>query len=356
MKATFIHGPRDIRVADVPDSEPRPGEALVAVTAVGICGSDLHTYLLGNIGGIAAEQPLTLGHEAGGVIVALGPALPADEGHEGQTLRVGQRVAIDPATPCLHCEFCEVGQYHLCTRLKFMGLYPDPGALIERKIHPARSLIPVPNGISDISIALLEPLGVALHAIRLARIQVGEDVLVIGCGGIGLLIVRLARLAGARHIFAADRYSWRLDMAANYGADRLIDVDKTEVVAEVMRQTNKRGVDVALEAAWVKHTASQCVDAARHGGRVVIVGIPEEDEIAFRASSARRKEITVYNSRRMNHVYDATIALAAGGQVNLDPLATHRYTLDQTQQAFEDAGTYQSGLLRAVVLPNPAGG
>src|SRR5215475_12208278 len=148
MKTTYIYGARDIRVEESSDSAPGPGQVLLDVTAVGICGSDLHTYLYGDIGGTAALSPLTLGHEAAGRIIAVGEGV--------ESLYVGQRVAIDPATHCGHCERCEAGEPHLCLNLEFMGLYPHHGALRERMVHSAQSCVPVPDGISDIDSALLE--------------------------------------------------------------------------------------------------------------------------------------------------------------------------------------------------------
>lgn len=345
MKASFLHGPLDLRVAEIDDAEPGPGEVVLEVGAVGICGSDLHTYSLGNVGGIAPKEPLTLGHEASGVIVALGA------GVDRERYATGQLVAIDPATPCGECEPCQRGDPHLCLRMKFIGLYPFQGAMRERFVHEARSCVPLPEGITPIGAAMLEPLGVALHAARLAAVRVGEDTAVIGCGAIGLLIVRLLRLAGAGRIFAVDRYNWRLDLAANYGADVLINADQADTVGEIVRRTGGRGVDVAVEAAWVEGTAAQCVEAARMGGRIVIVGIPAEDVLSVRASAARRKELTIHYSRRMKHTYPAAIALAASGQVDLDRLATHVYPLDRVNEAFDVASTYKDGVVRAMVVP-----
>lgn len=348
MQAAFFHGVRDIRVREIADSEPSAGEVLVAVSAVGICGSDLHTYLLGNIGGVSSREPIVLGHEASGVILALGADAPAH-------LRVGQRVAIDPATPCLRCEFCQHGQHHLCLHLKFMGYFPQHGALQERMVHPARSVVPVPDSISDVGAAMLEPLGVALHAARLGAVQHGEDVLVVGCGTIGLLCVRLARLAGARRIFATDRYAWRLDMAANFGADYCLNIAQVEPIEEIMRITNKRGVDVAFEAAWVTETANQCALAARNGGRVIIVGIPAEDEFTLKASVVRRKELTIIYSRRMNHTYEAAIALAERGMVDLDSLGKFQMPLTRAAEAFDAAADYHEGVVRAMIMPQMKG-
>ncbi len=349
MKSALFYGPRDIRIQDGADAEPGPGQVLLDVTAVGVCGSDLHSYVYGDVGGVRAESAVVLGHEAAGIVVAPGP------GVDKARFAVGQRVAIDPATPCGKCERCMVGDPHLCLNLVFIGLWPHHGALCERMLHPVASCFPVPENVSDEAAALLEPLGVALHAIRLARVQVGEDVLVIGCGGIGLLLIQLARLAGARRIFASDKNGWRLDLAANSGADVVFNADQVDAVAEVMRATNRRGVDVALEAAWVKDTAAQCVEAARYGGRVVIVGIPVEDVLTVRASAARRKELSIINTRRMKHVYPATISLAATGKVRLDALASHRFPLAKTRDAFETAATYADSVVRAMVLPNAKG-
>ncbi len=344
-KAAYLYGKEEIRVEEMPALVPGKGEVLLEVSAVSICGSDLHAFLFGDIGGVAPEGPLALGHEAAGRIIAVGADVDP-------SMRVGMRVAVEPATPCLQCERCMDGQHHLCTALKFIGLWPYQGAMRQQMLHEARSCIPLPDTISDVGGALLEPLGIALHASRLAKIEIGEDVLVIGCGGIGLLIMKLARLAGARHIFAVDRQSHRLSLAGEWGADHVIDASKVDPVAEIMRLTNNRGVDIAIEAAWVRDTAGQCMDAARYGGRVIIVGIPVEDNIQFGASAARRKELAIQLSRRMKHTYPAAIALAESPNLQLEKLATHFFSLDEAQDAFELASSYGDGVVRAVVLPN----
>ncbi len=344
MKTAKLYGPHDMRIEDIPDTSPGPGEVLLEVTAVGICGSDLHTYLHWQIGDAVPGGPIILGHEAAGRIVAIGPNVE-------ESLYVGQRVAIDPAIPCLKCERCMAGEPNLCIRLPFIGLWPTQGALRERMPHPARCCIPMPDSISDVGAALLEPLGVALHAIGLAHIQLGDDVMVIGCGAIGLLLIQLARLAGARHIYASDKHPWRLELATACGADTVLLADQVDVVAEVLKATQNRGVDVSIESAWVTDTAIQCCDLTRNGGRVIIVGIPVEDFITLRASSARRKGLSVKLSRRMKHTYPASIALATSGRVDLEPLASHRFTLAQAGAALETAATYADEVVRAMILP-----
>ncbi len=344
MKTAQLFGTRDLRIVEMPEAEPGPGEVLLDVMAVGVCGSDLHAYLFYDIGDSKPGGPYVLGHEASGRVRALGPGVT--------TLQVGQRVAIDPAKPCLQCEFCLKGNPNLCTRLEFLGLWPYNGAMRERMVHPARCCVPLPDSISDVGGALLEPLGVALHAVRLAKIQLGEDVLITGCGGIGLLLIQLARLSGARRIYASDRYAWRLAQATSCGADVVVNADQDDVVGEVLRTTGGRGVDVAIESAWVTETANQCCESARLGGRVIIVGIPVEEFIKLRATPTRRKGLTIKLSRRMKHTYPATIAIADKGQVSLDSLASHRFSLAQAAQALDTAGNYADGVIRAMILPN----
>ncbi|HVA91269.1 MAG TPA: zinc-binding dehydrogenase [Chloroflexota bacterium] len=344
IQAAFLHGPRDVRIEDMPDEAPGPGELLLDVTAVGICGSDLHTYLNGEIGGTVATSPLVLGHEAAGRVAGIGPGL------EGR-FQIGQPVAIDPAIHCGQCERCQMGQHHLCTNLQFMGLFPRHGALRTRMVHPAEQCIALPAGVDAVSAALLEPLGVALHAIRLAKIRLNDDLLIVGCGAIGLLLIQLARLAGARRIFVADQHAWRLEAARRFGADELLNANECDVVQVVHDATGRRGVDVAIESAWVKDTANQCVEAARNGGHVVVVGIPAEDSMTIRAAPARRKEISIDMSRRMNHTYPDCIDLLSRGKVRLHELATHSFALSQTHAALETAATYGDGVIRAMVLP-----
>jgi L-iditol 2-dehydrogenase len=343
--AALLHGPQDMRIETWPDEWPGPGELLLDVQAVGICGSDLHTFLNGEIGGVAAQNPLILGHEAAGRVAALGP------GTEDR-FQIGQPVAIDPGLPCGECERCLAGDPNLCLHLQFIGLWPRHGALRTQMVHPAKQTIPLPPGIDPVAGALLEPLGVALHAITLAKIQVNDDVLITGCGAIGLIILQLARLSGAKRIFVSDQHPWRLELARRFGADMVVQAGTEDIVSAVRTATGGRGVDVAIESAWVKDTADQCAEAARNGGRLVIVGIPAEDVITLRAATARRKGLTIRMSRRMKHIYPPAIDLTLAGRVDLASLATHRFSLAQSQVAFETAAFYRDGVVRAMVLPD----
>lgn len=346
MLAARLYGPRDIRIDDVPLPPPPPPEHVVLkVTAVGICGSDLHTYADGRIGDTKVQTPLILGHEFAGVVEAV-----SENARDGlnQPLYVGQRVAVDPATPCYHCEMCETGHPNLCRRLRFHGLWPDDGALQERMSCAARSCFPFPDTLSDAAGALLEPLGVAMHAVDLGKLKVARSTAILGCGPIGLLILRLAKLSGADPIYAFDCFPWRVERARAWGAAQAWTLDQSDPVNIIREQTDGRGVDVAFEAAWSDHSVEQAAEMARLGGRVVLVGIPSEDEIVMRHSVARRKGLTIIMSRRMKHAYPRAIRVATS-RVNLDELVSHHFPLTETAQAFAMNADYAEGVHKIVV-------
>ncbi len=345
MPAVRLHGPHDLRVDQVPTpGPPGAGEALIRVTATGICGSDLHTYKDARIGEVLVQQPLILGHEFGGVVEAVG--LDAYDGH-AELLQPGNRVAVDPAQPCHRCPMCEQGHPNLCRRLHFCGNYPDGGSLCQWITMPAHSCFPVPESFSDGDVALLEPLGVALHTIDLARIRVGDRVAVLGAGCIGLCILQLAMLAGADTVFVTDPLPWRLALAAQYGGVA-IDVNETDSVQAIWDATG-HGVDVAIEAAWADQSAQQAVEMARLGGRLVITGISEADELCFKHSTVRRKGLTIRLARRMKHVYPRAIRLVQSGRVNLSGMVSHRFALSQTPEAFALNTTYGDQVVKIII-------
>jgi L-iditol 2-dehydrogenase len=346
MLAARLHGPRDLRVEHVPTpGPPSLGQVLLRVKTTGICGSDLHSYHDARIGDTVIENPLVIGHEFSAVVEAAGPEA-FDGGH--QPLAAGTRVAVDPAQPCGRCESCDQGHPNLCNRLHFCGNYPDGGSLCEWLHMPARSCFPVPASIDDTQAALIEPLGVAIHAADLARIRVGDTVAIIGAGAIGLMILQLVRLSGASAVFVTDKFPWRLALAERWGA-RPVLCDEPEPAGVVSRETRGRGVDVAIEAAWADHSVGQAVEMARLGGRVVLVGIPGDDCLAMKHSTARRKGLTIRLSRRMKHIHRRAIDLILGGRVDLSTLVSHRFPLAHAAEAFRLNAAYGDGVVKVVV-------
>lgn len=322
MKALRLHAIGDIQLHEEAVPSPAAGDELVKVTAVGICGSDLHWFAEGGIGDAGLKRPLVLGHEFAGVIAS------------GE--RAGTRVAVDPAVNCGQCVYCHEGNPNFCLNLRFSGHEADDGALQEYLCWPKQAMFPIPDEISDADAAMLEPLGVAIHAVDLAHIKSGASVGVFGCGPIGLLIIQMARAAGATEIHATDLLPHRLQAAAAMGATAIYLADGSEG-DRITRAARGLGVDAAFEAAGENAAIDAAVDASKRGGKVILAGIPADDRSAFTASTARRKGLTFRLVRRMKHTYPRAISLVQAGAVDVRSLVTHRFTLAQYQEAFDTA-------------------
>jgi L-iditol 2-dehydrogenase len=320
VKVLRLHGAHDLRLHDEPSPAAADGEVLVRVTAVGLCGSDRHWFDEAGIGDAVLTRPLVLGHEFVGVI------------EKGS--RAGERVAVDPAITCCRCAPCLAGQPHLCVHVRFAGHDATDGALRTQLAWPERLAHPLPDTLSDVEATLLEPLGVALHALDLGHVQPGTSAGVFGCGPIGLLLIQALRAAGASAVVASDVLPHRLETAVALGATRV----------------DEAPVDVAFEVAGEDAALDDAIVAARPGGRVVLVGIPAGDRTSFTASAARRKGLTLLLSRRMEPAdLPRALRLVESGQVDLASLVTARYPLDDWQAAFGDL--VQRNGLKVVVEP-----
>ncbi len=347
MLAARLHGPADLRIERLPHpGPPGPGHVLLRVSAVGVCGSDLHTFRHARIGDIRVESPLILGHEFTGVVEQVGPG--ATDG-QFRPLAPGTRVAVDPAQPCGRCELCERGHPNLCENLRFAGLWPDQGAMCQWMHVPGRSCFPVPDGLDDCEAVMLEPLGVAIHAVDLAHIRVGQQVAVLGAGPIGLCILQLARLAGANAVYVTDCFDWRLALAERLGATAAWNCRATDPVEQVRQATGTRGVDVAFEAAWCDQSLDQAAEMLAMGGRLMVVGISDDDRMVLAHSTARRKGLSILMVRRMKHTYPRAVVLADQRKVELRSLVTHRFPLVQAAEAFRLAADYHDNVVKAVV-------
>ena len=331
MRALRLHATGDLRLHEEERPEPREGETLVRVTAVGLCGSDLHWFGEGGIGETRLTRPLVLGHELAGIT------------------EDGRRVAIDPAVPCESCALCRDGHPNLCEAVRFAGHGADDGGLREWMAWPERALFALPDAMSDADGAMLEPLGVALHAVDLAHMRTGASVGVFGCGPIGLLALQAARLAGAGRLFATDRPDrpHRLEAARLLGAEVFAADAGAEALA--IRDALSGGLDVAIELAGENGAVDAALDAVRPGARVVLAGIPAEERTSFRAATARRKGLTLVLSRRMKHTYPRAIGLVAEGNVDVRSAVTHQFPLERGAEAFATAARREG--LKVLVVP-----
>src|SRR4051812_10394720 len=321
-----LHAQRDLRIREEPVPVPGPHESLVRVEAVGLCGSDLHWYDEGGIGDAVLGSPLVVGHEFAGVA-------------EGGPLD-GRRVAVDPALPCGHCELCLAAHGNLCPNVVFAGHGGCDGGLREYLAWPDSALHPLPDGFDGVTGAMLEPLGVALHAYDLGHVHLGAATAVVGCGPIGLLLIQVLRAAGARVVLAVDPLEHRRAAATAAGAAAVLAPE------DVMTDT----MDVVFEVANEGAAVELAMRLARPGARIVLAGIPTDDRTTFGASLARRKGLTIAMVRRMKEdVYPRGIALLESGAVETETVVTHRFPLTRAEEAFAVAAA-RTGL-KVVVEP-----
>jgi L-iditol 2-dehydrogenase len=320
MDVVRLHGVRDLRLSREAVPDPVPGHSLIRLTAVGLCGSDLHWYTDGGIGDATLSRPVVPGHEFAGVVV------------RGD--REGRRVAVDPALPCGACFMCLEGHPNLCPSVGFAGHGVVDGAFREYMVWRDDRLHVVPDSISDAAAAMLEPLGVAIHAFDLGHVRLGATVSVIGCGPIGLLLCQVARVGGADRVIAVDPLEHRRAVALALGADAALAPDEARAS---WGSIAGHGVDAAFEVAGTDDAIDQAMRGVRPGGRVVLAGIPADDRSTFTASLARRKGLTIAMARRMKEVYPRAIRLVERGLVDVEGLITSRFDLHHTDEAFRTA-------------------
>jgi L-iditol 2-dehydrogenase len=317
----------DLQTRDRP--APGPEEVLVRVDRVGICGSDLHYFRDGRNGENELDAPTVLGHEAAGTVV--------ERGSEVADVAVEDRVAIDPSLPCGDCPHCRRGESNLCSRMAFMGSPPVDGALAEFVARPADAVHVLPPSVPTRAGALCEPLGVAVHATRRAGVDGGDAVLVTGCGPIGLLVADAARAAGASRVFAADVVPAKRSLAADRGADRTIDPREESLPAAVQAATDGLGADVVLECSGAEAAIAEAAAAARRGGRIGFVGLPQDPSLPFDLFDLIDDELDVSGSFRFRGTFPRAIELLEAGRVDAASLVDFEASLEDAAAAFRRA-------------------
>lgn len=323
-----LHAPGDLRLEERPVPEPGPGEVLVGVRSVGICGSDLHMFEDGRVGTSVVTTPVVLGHEFGGAVTGVGEGV--------DTALVGARVAVEPQVPCRRCRPCRTGHPNLCTHVHFLGDPPVDGALRDYVVVPQEVAHPVPAALSDDAAALHEPLGVAIWATGKGGVAPGRRVLVTGAGPVGLLVVQLCRARGATDVVVTDPNETRLGMAERYGA------------------TAHRGAlaalpapppDVVVECTGIPEVVADAIRAAGRAADVVLVGMGTRDPV-LPLAHMQSHELTLHGVFRYAETWPAARDLAAAGTVDLDGLVTHRFGLEDAAAAFaclrEDPSTVKA--------------
>lgn len=329
MQVAELIGLRQFRLVEREIADPAPGEVQVHVQAVGVCGSDLHSYAEGGIGGKPNAYPMVLGHEPAGVVCKVGSGVSG--------WRPGNRAALEPAIYCYHCRFCMAGRHNLCENLRFLSSPGDPGFFRRYVNLPAGNLLPLPPHIGTNQAILIEPLAVALHSMKFAQPKPGETAAVFGAGPIGLLTLAVLRLSGAARVWVIDPVPARRALARQMGADSIMDPN------EISR------VDVVFDCAAKGDSISQSIRVARSAGRVVFTGIPSETESPIDFHSWRRKELALFQVRRSNHESGQARDLLAAHLSRFAPLITHTRPLDQIGPAFAQLEQYADGVGKVVI-------
>jgi len=342
MKAAFLSALRQIEIGEAP--EPRlagPRDVLLRIDAVGVCGSDVHYYRTGRIGAAVVKFPFVLGHEFAGTIEKTGAGV--------RGLQPGQRVAVDPLVACGHCDQCRSDRPNTCRNQRFMGNPGElSGSLAEYLVLPEDCCYPIPASMTAGQAAMVEPLSIGVHSQRLSHMEAGSTIAILGSGPIGLSVLLACRAAADCTAYMTDLIDERLKMAAQLGARWTGNPQQGDIV-KAIGEAEPTGVDIVFECAGEQETLDQAVELLKPGGTLVMVGIPEFDEVSFQAHSLRRKELTIKNVRRQNHCMAPAIELVSSGRINVDPLMTHHFPLREAGTAFDLVSGYRDGVIKAII-------
>ena len=341
MKVAVMNGIGQMGYTERPIPTPKDNEVLVKLEYVGICGSDLHYYESGAIGDYAVEPPFVLGHEPGGVVVEVGK----DVKH----LKVGDKVALEPGKTCGQCEFCKTGRYNLCPDVIFFATPPVDGVFQEYVAHEAGLCFKLPENVSTMEGALIEPLAVGFHAANLGDAHIGQTAVVFGAGCIGLVSMMALKAKGVSRVYVVDIMPKRLEKALELGADGVINGAERDAVEAVLELTGGAGCDLVVETAGTQITTRQAIYMAKKGSTIVLVGYSKTGEMTLPMSLSLDKELTFKTVFRYRHVYPMAIDAVAAGKINLKGIVTNIFELDDIQNAMDRSVADKANIVKAVV-------
>ena len=341
MKVAVMEAIGKIKMEERDIPKAKDNEVLVKLEYVGICGSDLHYYETGAIGDFVVKPPFVLGHEPGGTVVEVGK----DVKH----LKVGDRVALEPGKTCGHCEFCKTGRYNLCPDVVFFATPPVDGVFQEYVAHEADLCFKLPENVSTLEGALIEPLAVGFHAAMQGGARAGQTVVVMGSGCIGLVTMMALKAMGVSKVYVVDIMEKRLEKALELGADGVINGKEKDAVEEVMKLTDGRGCDLVIETAGTQITTVQAMRMTKKGATIVLVGYSKTGEMTLPISMALDKELTFKTVFRYRHIYPMAIEAVAAGKVNLKGIVTDIFSLDEAQKAMDYSVNNKADVVKAVI-------
>jgi len=319
LKAVRITGPQKLETIDIPEPHAGPEQVVIRVRNVGICGSDLHIYV-GRHPNV--KLPIIPGHELAGDIIEVGP---------GSTHKVGERVVVEPLVTCGHCYYCKRGEYNLCTSLKFLGNQVD-GAFTEKIAVGDRWVYRIPDNMSYLEGAAVEPLAIAVHALKQAGLREGDHLAIVGGGTIGLFALSAAKAAGVSYVAVVEPVEWRQKLAQQIGADLVV---KPEDANQILNDTEV-GADASLEAVGKSETAALALSLTKKGGRTVIAGVFEIPQLQLKPMEIVDNEKEIVGTVGYSWGdFPTAISLISKGQVDAKKLVSRVLPLDKAQEGFE---------------------
>lgn len=340
-KAVFMHGTNEMVWKDIPMPIAEENEVLVKVDSVGICGSDVHYYQHGRIGDFVVEGDFILGHECAGEVVEIGSSV--------KNLVVGDRVALEPGKTCGKCEFCKDGQYNLCPDVEFFATPPYQGVLANYVTHPEDMCFKLPDNVSYVEGALVEPLAVGLHATNIGGVKLGDTVVIFGTGCIGLVTLLASKARGASKVIVVDVLANRLKTATRLGATHVINAREVDVRKTIEKLTDGKGAQVVIDTAGAEITVKQTVDAVKRGGIIVLVGMTQKDETSFNFMKLMGKEGQVKTIFRYKNLYPVAINAIASGAINVKDIVSHEFDFENTKEAFDFVVNNANDVVKAVI-------
>ncbi len=340
-KTAYMTDPYTLSLKEVPMPIPGPTDVIVNIEYCGICGSDVHYYKEGRIGDYIVEGEFTLGHETAGTITQVGSQV--------KDLKVGDRVALEPGITCGKCEFCKQGKYNLCPDVVFFATPPVQGALQNYVCHPADMCFKLPDNVSTKAGALVEPLAVGMHACKQGDVTLGDSVVILGTGCIGLVTLLSAKALGASNVIVVDLFEKRLEFAKKLGANHVINAKTENVLERIHQLLGDRGADVVIETAGAVPTIKETPYIAKRGGTIVLVGLASSKTIEYDFSEVMNKELTIKSVFRYRNLYPTCINAIADGTIDVEQIVTHEFSFEDSKLAFDTVIKDAQNVVKGVI-------
>jgi L-iditol 2-dehydrogenase len=340
-RAAYMTGLNKLEIREIAVPVLKEKEVLVKIEYVGICGSDVHYLEYGKIGDFVVKGDFILGHECAGTIAAIGTKV--------ENLKVGDRVALEPGCTCGQCEFCKTGRYNLCPYVEFLATPPYHGCLMNYIAFPENMAFKLPDIISTKEGALVEPLAVGMHAAKQGNVKLGDSVVILGSGTIGLTTLLACKAFGATDIAVVDIVSKRLEYAKKLGATTVINAAEEDVLAAIDKLTNHKGVDIVIETAGSAKTIAQTPYLVKSGGCIVLVGMAPQDIIEYNFAKIMAKEAEIKSVFRYKNIYPQAIKAISKGIIDISGIVTHEFAFNDTAKAFDFVINNKQDVVKAVI-------